>query len=65
MTILLFSFLKIWHRRGCCERRLLFEEKRKYYQDLVAEMSEIVNEWNLQYGFFDDLDEARDWVVDK
>ena len=40
-------------------------EKRKYYQDLAAEMSEIMNEWNLQSGFFDDLDEARDWIVDK
>ena len=41
------------------------EEKRKYYQDLATEMSEIVNEWNLQSGFFDDMDEAREWIVDK
>ena len=41
------------------------EEKRKYYQDLATEMSEIVNEWNLQSGFFDDMDEAREWIVEK
>ena len=41
------------------------EEKRKYYQELATEMSEIVNEWNLQSGFFDDMDEAREWITDK
>ena len=41
------------------------EEKKKYYQDLATDMSEIVNEWNLQSGFFDDMDEAREWIVDK
>jgi len=41
------------------------EEKRKYYQDLATEMSEITNEWNLQSGFFDDMDEAREWIRDK
>ncbi|UCF12926.1 MAG: hypothetical protein JSW06_01380 [Thermoplasmatales archaeon] len=41
------------------------EEKRKYYQDLATEMSEIVNDWNLQSGFFNDIDEARDWIIDK
>ena len=41
------------------------EEKRKYYQDLATEMSEIIDEWNLQSGFFDAMDEAREWIVDK
>ena len=41
------------------------EEKRKYYQNLATEMSEITNEWNLQSGFFDEMDEAREWIRDK
>jgi len=41
------------------------KEKKKYYQELATEMSEIVNEWNLQSGFFDYIDEARDWIADK
>ena len=41
------------------------EEKRKYYQDLATEMSEIVDEWNIQSGFFSDIDEAREWIMDK
>jgi hypothetical protein len=41
------------------------EEKRKYYQDLATEMSEIVDDWNLQSGFFNDMDEAREWIMDK
>ncbi len=41
------------------------KEKRKYYQEIAIEMSEIMNEWNLQHGFFDDMDEAREWIVDK
>ena len=41
------------------------EEKRNYYQELATEMSEIMDEWNLQSGFFDDMDEAREWIVDK
>jgi len=41
------------------------EGKRKYYQDLATEMSEIIDEWNLQSGFFDDMGEAREWIVDK
>ena len=40
-------------------------EKRKYYQEIAIEMSEILNEWNLQSGFFNDMDEAREWIVDK
>ena len=40
------------------------EEKRKYYQDLDAEMSEIVNEWSLQ-SVFNDMGEVREWIVDK
>ena len=40
-------------------------EKKKYYQDLATEMSEVVNEWNLQSGFFDDMDRAREWIMDK
>jgi hypothetical protein len=41
------------------------EEKRKYFQDFAGEMSEIVDEWKLQSGFFDDIDEARKWIADK
>ena len=41
------------------------EEKRQYYQDLATEMSEIVDEWNIQSGFFNDIDEAREWILDK
>ena len=41
------------------------EEKKKYYQELATEMSEIVNELNLQSGFFDDMDGAREWIADK
>ncbi|UCD13711.1 MAG: hypothetical protein JSW60_09165, partial [Thermoplasmatales archaeon] len=41
------------------------EEKKKYYQELATEMSEIIDEWNLQSGFFDDMDTAREWIVDK
>ena len=41
------------------------EEKRKYYQGLAMEMSEIVNEWSLQSDFFDDMNEAREWIFDK
>ena len=41
------------------------EEKKKYYHDLATEMSEITNEWDLQSGFFDKMDEARGWIKDK
>ena len=41
------------------------EEKRKYYQDLATEMSEITNKWKIQPGFFDEMDEAREWIRDK
>ena len=41
------------------------EEKKKYYHDLATEMSEVLNEWNLQSGFFDKMDEARGWIRDK
>jgi len=39
VTILLFSFLKIWYRRGCCERRLLFEEERNEMQNQISRIS--------------------------
>ena len=41
------------------------EEKKKYYPELATEMSEIVNDLNLQSGFFDDMDRAREWITDK
>ncbi len=41
------------------------EEKKKYYQELAVEMSEIIDEWNLRSGFFNDISEAREWIGDK
>ena len=41
------------------------EEKRKYYQNLATEMSDIIYEWNLQSGFFNNIEEAREWIIDK
>jgi hypothetical protein len=41
------------------------DEIKKYYQDLATDMSEIVEDWNLQSGFFNEIDEARDWIKDK
>ena len=41
------------------------EKKKMQYQDLVTDFSEIINRWKLQYDFFNDIEEAKEWITHK
>ena len=39
--------------------------KKLHYQKVADEFSEIIDEWNMQYYFFYDIDEAKKWIIYK
>ena len=39
--------------------------KKMRYQKLAEEFSEIINAWNMQYEFFYNIEDAKEWIIYK
>lgn len=39
--------------------------KKEHYQNLAEEFAEIIKEWNMQYEFFYNIEEAKKWIIYK